>query len=191
LQANFWFEVDGRRKFDIDIFGLRSGQSEYNFTIDDTFFQNFENSIIEKGSLTCHVILEKTERLITVNFEITGKVELICDRSLELFNHFVNINDQIIFKYGTEEKELDNNIYSIASSTQKLKLSQPIFELITVTVPMKRLHPRFSQDNEENEDEFIYSSENKSKSFQNTENSTGEAIDPRWEILKKFKDNKK
>ena len=105
--------MDLNRKFDVDIFGLQSGRHNYSFDIDESFFQNFEDSLIEAGSLKCHVILEKSERLITIEFKITGNIELICDRSLEPFDHTVDIDEKLIFKYGEAEEELDNNIYTI------------------------------------------------------------------------------
>ena len=83
MQANFWKEVEGIRKFNVELFGLQPGSYDYEFNIDDSFFQNFENSLIEQGSLKCRVVLEKAERLITVDCRISGMVKLICDRSLE------------------------------------------------------------------------------------------------------------
>jgi len=176
--------VNGKKKFDIDIFGLQPGSHKYDFDIEDSFFQEFENSLIEKGSLKCRIILERTERLITA-----GKVELLCDRSLETFDHPVKIREQLIFKYGEEEEEMDNNIYTITSSTQRLKLGQPVFELISVSVPMRKLHPRFKDDDQENEDIYFSTSSETPGSDKKSENTDEENIDPRWEALKKLKDN--
>lgn len=189
MQANFWEEVDDVKKFDVDIFGIQSGEHHYEFKIDDSFFQEFENSLIEKGSLRCRVVLKKTERLIKADFKIFGDVQLVCDRCLEPFDHHIEIEEQLIFKYGSEEEELDSNIYTITTSTQRLKFGQPIFEIISVAVPMKKLHPRFAEEENENDGGIFYSSSEKRGSEQDNEESDMDYIDPRWEALKKLKNN--
>ncbi|MGI9543667.1 MAG: YceD family protein, partial [Cyclobacteriaceae bacterium] len=62
-----------------------------------------------------------------------------------------------------------------------LDLSQYIYEFVALSVPMKKLHPRF--DGEPSEDALVYSS---SDEMQTTEQ---EATDPRWAALKKLKKN--
>ena len=183
--------MNGKRKIDIDIFGLQPGSHKYEFDIEDSFFQEFENSLIEKGSLKCRIILERTERLITADFKIDGKVELLCDRSLETFDHPVKIREHLIFKYGDEEEEMDDNVYTITSSTQRLKLGQPVFELISVSVPMRKLHPRFQDEDQENEDIYFSTSSEKPGLNKKSEKTDEDNIDPRWEALKKLKDNTK
>ncbi|MFC2126391.1 DUF177 domain-containing protein, partial [Bacteroidota bacterium] len=80
-------------------------------------------------------------------------------------------------------------IYTITSSTQRLKLGQPIFELVSVAVPMKKLHPQFIEEDQESEDVIFYSSSENPGSDQDNERTDEDNIDPRWETLKKIKDN--
>ena len=112
----------------------------------------------------------------------TGNAHLVCDRSLEPFDYPMNIDQLVLFKYGQEEKELSDEIVLITHEQVSLDVGQFMYELIGVALPMKRLHPKFAKDNlEESEIQLVYSTpidENKNEE---------DAIDPRWEKLKKLK----
>ena len=93
----------------------------------------------------------------------------------------------MLFKYGEKDEEITDEIMTISRETVSLELGQYIYEFITLAIPLKKLHPRF-QDEEEGEGEeniegkIVYSS-----SDETTETKNGEEIDPRWNILKKLK----
>jgi uncharacterized protein len=66
-----------------------------------------------------------------------------------------------------------------------LELGQYLYEFIALAVPMKRLHPKFQQEDEgldEHENgKIVYTSEDPNQEKKDDE------IDPRWNILKKLK----
>ena len=87
-----------------------------------------------------------------------------------------------MFKYDQEEKELTEEIVLISRERASLDVGQYLYELIGVSVPIKRLHPKFQNDDlEESDIQLVYSSP-----IEKTENEE-DAIDPRWEKLKKLK----
>jgi len=163
--------------FIIDIIKLSNKEHEYEFEIGDSFFEGFINSPVEKGQLKCHLILEKTERMITASFTLKGTVELTCDRSLDLFQHPIESDNRVFFKYGDAEEELDEDIYIIPVNMQQLDIRQLVFEFIALEIPMKKIHPRFADSPDE--EGIIYSS--------NDEKAEEKIADPRWEALKKLK----
>jgi len=167
------------KEYNIDIFGLSNATHEFEFEFKDEFFCKFENSLIEKGSGSCKVALTKSSSMITIDLNITGKVELICDRSLEPFDFNIDTSHEVVFKYGGEEKELSEDVHVILKDTQRINISDFLYQFISLEIPMKKLHPKFQDEDES--DEIIYSS--------NVEEETSdtEAIDPRWEALKKLK----
>jgi uncharacterized protein len=75
----------------IDIIGLTNKVHEYRYSIEDKFFWNFEGSEINKGSLICLVELTKNDNFISLQFDLTGNVELVCDRSLDRFDYPLRI----------------------------------------------------------------------------------------------------
>jgi uncharacterized metal-binding protein YceD (DUF177 family) len=164
------------RRYKIDIFGLGNATHQFQFEYDEAFFSEFENSLISKGKGTCIVDLVKTDSMLDLNLKIEGFLELICDRSLEKFDYPISINQEVIYKYGDEEKELSENVFVIIKDRQEINISDFLYESISLEVPMKKLHPKFKDENEI--DELIYSSKEENKKAE---------VDPRWEALKKLK----
>ena len=136
-----------------------------------------------RSHFSANVVLDKHETFIEAEFKIKGEAKLICDRSLEPFDFPIDIDSHIMFKYGEEEAELSDEIIIISRDRVSLELGQYIYEFISLSIPIKKVHPKFQDiedDDEDSEGRLIYTSE--------TESSVEEKeIDPRWEILKKLK----
>lgn len=169
------------KEFNIHIFNLSNKKHDYSFEIKNNFFSHFENSLIEEGRLVARLILDKRENIIEAKIKIKGSITLICDLSLEAFDFPMDISETILYKYGETEEELDDNVFVITKNTQTLNFAELIFELITVAVPMKKVHP-----DHDNGDEPLYYSLG---SDQNDEEASEEnnTIDPRWNALKGLK----
>ena len=165
--------------FTIDIYKLSNTTHDYEFEMGDAFFEGFSNSPVEKGQLRCHLILDKTERMITANFHLEGTVELTCDRSLEVFQYPVETRKRVFYKYGDTEEELDEDIYQILHNRQQLDVSQLLFEFIALEIPMKKIHPNLAGSDDD--EGIIYISQDEMTREEEEE------ADPRWEALKKLK----
>ena len=163
------------RDFVINIHGLSKDVHQFEYHLDDVFFKNFGREVIQKGSLDAKVTLDKRETFIDTHFELKGSVELICDRSLEPFQHPISIIRKIVFKFGEEEKEVSDEIQIISSNRDQLEMGQFMYEFILMEIPMKKLHPKFENETD-GEDSIVY-----------TSSTEEETIDPRWEALKKLK----
>src|SRR5210317_1611655 len=98
------------RNYDIDISKLALGQHTFLFQIEDQFFELFDYSLIKEGSLYVKVYLEKSTSFVSLAFEISGFVVLICDRSLDPFNHELLVHNEIVLKYGEEAREVSDEI---------------------------------------------------------------------------------
>lgn len=174
--------MQGDRAFNIDIFGLRTGSHDYHFDFEDKLFENYENSLVEKGRGVCDVVLKKTDTMITLGFSIEGSIELVCDRSEEKFDYPLSLKDTLILKYGDELDKLGEDVWIIPGGMQAINIEENIYELIGVAIPMKKLHPKFGEDDSEGV-ELVYTSEDESTD----EETLSESIDPRWDVLKKLK----
>ena len=166
------------REFQIDIFGLSHGQHEFRYEIRDNLFKIHKQGILEKGKGQCLLDLQKSETMMTLQFNIDVEVELVCDRSLDPFIHPIKLKETIIIKFGDDNYSLSEDVLVIKSDTPSLNVSEFIYEFIMLAVPMKKLHPRYGAQDEQ--PDLIYSSR---------EETTDEekATDPRWEALKKLK----
>lgn len=175
------------RKYEIQIFKLNTGLHDFEFQLDDKFFELFDNDLVSKGKLTANISLNKSETMIQTIFHIKGSVELECDRSLDLFDFPIDLERPFIYKLGNEYEELSDEVVVIPRDTQQLNVASIMFEFIGLEIPMKKLHPRFQQEDDNSEEEvlMIYSSENDEEHNEDQENE--ESIDPRWASLKKLK----
>ena len=174
--------MTGNKKYNINIYGLKSGIHSFDFDFNDELFSIDEYSEVEKGNGTCNVLLERTETFITLNFKIEGSVGLICDRSLDPFDYAINLDNKLILKYGEEFDDSDDEIWIIPDTTQIFNVERNIFEFINVAIPMKRLHPDLEADDSD-EITLVYSSEENKESEEQAE----EITDPRWAALKNIK----
>ena len=165
-------------EFIVNIIGLSKGAHEFKYSFGEAFFDEFGKDLLEEGQFDATVVLDKHETFIEGSFALKGTARLVCDRSLETFDYPVASAHKIVFKYGAEEAEVSAEIVIIPHDRQSLNLGQYLYEFIGLALPMKRIHPKFQNaEEDENDGGIIYSS--------STEND-GE-IDPRWEKLKKLK----
>lgn len=167
------------KAFRVNIIGLSNKTHQFDFSFGDEFFKEYGQSLASSGSFEAAVSLDKHETFIEAIFKIKGKVRLTCDRSLEPFDHPIDIDQKIIFKYGEEEMELSDEIVIITRDKDALDLGQFMYEFIGLAIPLKRVHPKFKgEEDETTNGKLVYTS--------TTDETTG-TIDPRWEKLKKLK----
>lgn len=175
--------------YDINLVKLKDKKHEYDFDLKDDFFSLFDQTLVNGGDLIAHVELDKSPLLITLNINITGSVNLTCDRSLEEFDYPVNIKQNLLIKFGDEEIELDENVLQIPHDAQTLNMAQHLFDFIGLAIPMKKLHPRFEVDYSEEGDILIYSTGTSPDAEGETDTEKEASVDPRWDILKNLSKN--
>lgn len=168
--------------YKVNIIGLSQKAHRFDYEFGDEFFELYGSTLIGKGHFKAEITLDKRETMIEGHFKISGVAKLICDRSLEEFDQPMEIEKTIHFKYGSEEKELTDEIVLITRTQPTLDVGQYMYELIAVAVPIKKLHPKFREDDlEETDVQLVYSSP------ASTDEKEEDKIDPRWEKLKKLK----
>lgn len=176
--------MKGLSKFNIEIYKLANVKHEYKFEIANTFFALFENSPVTDGHVNVHLEIDKRENLIEASFQFKGEITLVCDRCLEDYQQAIALEEKLIYKYGDEEKEIDERLSIITKQTQVINVGQFIYETIALTIPFKKLHPKFLEED--------YESEGGSMIYRDSSDDTDEekdAVDPRWEVLKNLKNN--
>ena len=153
------------KQYYIDVFKLSNSTHSYEFEVESTFFGSFDNSPVNKGKAEVKVVLEKSTTFIDMQFSINGSIELTCDRSLEKFSETISSNHHMLFKYGDSWEEMSDEIVVMPRDVQRIDIGQYIYEFICLDVPMKKVHPKYR--NEENEG-VIYSSKNDNKEEPNS-----------------------
>ncbi|GAB3538255.1 DUF177 domain-containing protein [Pontibacter brevis] len=173
------------RDYEIGIAKLSNKKHLYEFELNDSFFDLFGKDIILGGNLIAHVELDKTESMLSFLMDIKGHVRLICDRSLDEFDYPIDEQGTFRIKYGEENAELDDDLWQITPNTQSINIAQHLYDYIGLAVPMKKLHPRFEEETDEDNDQdiLIYSSRNTSGG-EDEDDDDDEDVDPRWDALR-------
>lgn len=167
------------KQFVIPIAGLKAGNHNFAFDIDERFFEHFDYSEITHGNLRVECLLEKQQRMMVFHFAIEGFVNVACDRCAEDFDQPVSGEEQLIVKLGNTHEEEADDVLVIAETEHELDLSQFIYEYIHLLLPMKRVHGTDAQGNSLCNPEvtrFITGDEEQTP-------------DPRWDALKNIKDH--
>jgi uncharacterized protein len=172
-------------EFRVNIIGLSNKEHEFSYQLGKSFFDEFGKDLLEDGRFEAKVVLNKHETFIEGTFSISGTARLICDRSLEPFDFPLETENKMVFKYGEEEAEVTDEIMIITQDKATLNVGQFLYEYIALALPMKRIHPKFQseEDDDETEGKIIYTS-------QTEEDESEGTLDPRWEALKKLKSKK-
>lgn len=134
--------------YKIDIFRLENKQYVLEFEGDNQFFAEFEQDEVGKGNFKAKVTLDKSETMIQLLYEIEAVVELTCDRSLELFDYPISITKKMILKFADRTEEVTDELMLIDRHVQQINVAQDIFDFIFLEIPIKRLHPKFVQEEE-------------------------------------------
>ncbi len=169
------------KQFAINFANLNTGEYSFEFIIDERFFEKFNESEIKIGRLDAQILLQKYDRMLSLNFKIKGKVNLVCDRCLDNFDFNLNTENRLIVKFSSAREEESEEIITIPESDNEINIAQYIYEFIHLALPSKRIHP-VDKNGETlcNKDIIIKLEEHKNK--KNTDDET----DPRWEVLKKI-----
>jgi len=169
--------------YSINIVGLSNKEHHFHFEFGDSFFREFGSDLVSEGAFQVDLVLDKRETFLGADFRIKGIARLVCDRCLEPFDFPVERASKIVFKYGDRNEEITDEIMIIHRDTATLELGQYMYEFIALAIPLKKLHPKFQDEGNDDDSagRIVYSSE------EATEDKNGEEIDPRWNILKKLK----
>jgi uncharacterized metal-binding protein YceD (DUF177 family) len=164
----------------LPIAGLSIGYHDFEFEIDDKFFDNFEFSEVKKGDVKVNLNVEKHERESILTFNFSGSVFIPCDRCNDEFEQPIENEVVIYLKYGHEYEEESDDVIVIPEE-EEFDVSSLIYEYIILSLPIHRVHEDVSECNQE----VINYLENAANQV-----SENDDIDPRWKCLEELKEKK-
>ncbi len=171
-----------RSKYDVEFKGLKEGLHEFEFEVQDTFFEHFEQGLVSVGNIDVKVKLEKRSSFMKLFFKLNGWVELTCDRCLENYRQKVKHKSELFVKFGEDDYE-DDEIIWVLPEEHHINLAQLIYEYIVLSIPIRHVHPGKKGANSCNAE--MLEALKKYKHKEETEQIT----DPRWAALKNWNSN--
>lgn len=176
--------MDRLDKYSIPFAGLVKGDHQFEFEIDDQFFESFENTVIHKANVRIEIDFNKAETVLTLLFRMKGYFTQTCDRCLEEFDIPVDLTQVLLVRFGIPGVGETDDIIVIAHSDHHLGVAQHIYDYLSLQVPMRVVHPDDENGNPGCNPEFL---ERLQKEDDEKDKPSG---DPRWEILKNLGLNK-
>lgn len=172
--------MDKLRNYDIEFSGLKVGKHRFSFEIGEAFFQMFEiEQEFGKPRISVEVLLDKHTTFLELFIKISGKVELICDITVEPFDYPLENQTKVLVKYGDIYDDSSEEVIIISHQDYAFNIAQLIYESVVLAIPMKKISPNVT-------DEDLDFIEKFSSKVEEIEENV-EEIDPRWEALKKIK----
>ncbi len=173
--------------YSIHFKGLKVGKHQFDFEIDNRFFELFEESEIKQGKLTAGIKLEKHAQLLDLKINIKGYVEVMCDRCLENFNLPLSYKGTLLVKFGEGAPDASEEIIFLPTEESELNIAHYLYESISLSIPYQRYHGVNGTDDKACNSEML----NKLKNLSGTASKTKKTIesDPRWDKLKDLKLN--
>lgn len=110
--------------FIVNLIGLASGESHYDWHADAEFFGIFDNSEILDADLDIELILNNHGVTVDAECYIDGTVTVACDRCLE--NLEIPVSTSFEDSYVTDGEDLD--------------FSQDIYDYVCIALPLQRVH---------------------------------------------------
>jgi uncharacterized metal-binding protein YceD (DUF177 family) len=172
-------------KYNIEFKGLKEGLHDFGFEVDDKFFAHFEESLVENGKVAAKVIFEKRSSFMKLHFDITGWLELTCDRCLELYHQPIKNETEVFVKFGEKEFDEGENVLWVNPEEHHINLAQIIYEYVTLSIPLRHVHPKNNEGKRDCNREMI----KKLKNYMHPEKKMEITTDPRWDALRRLENN--
>lgn len=131
------------RDFEIAFVGLKPGVHEFSYTIDDRFFEAFQQQDFKNCEAKVKLLLDKKPGFMQLKFEVGGTLQVVCDRCnndlpLQLWDDF-NITVKVVENPEVmNEQEEDPDMYYIGQGDAHFDVANWIYEFINLSIPMQK-----------------------------------------------------
>lgn len=131
------------QEYIIDYKTLESGTYEFDYHIDKNFFAMFDEPMAQDGDANVHATMKVSSAGLSIRLDISGTLQVECDRCLEPFDMPIDASYDLVVKYGDKTTPLDeaDDVITIGEDDDFLDLSQHIYEYVVLSLPARRVHP--------------------------------------------------
>ncbi|PDS24696.1 YceD family protein [Flavobacterium branchiophilum] len=172
------------KEFLIPFIGLKLGKHQFEYQINKAFFDNFDFDEYENANIKVAVVLEKKSTMLELHFKHKGTVTVPCDITSESFELPIKGKIRLVVQFGEAFNNDNEELLVLPYAEHQTDIAQYIYEMIVLSVPLKRIHPGVIDGSLESE------ALNKWKTLQveelKQEIEEQDNIDPRWDKLKQL-----
>ncbi len=162
--------------------GLKEGKHDFDYHIGQSFFEHFENSLVDQADIRVNVTLEKRSSYMALELVLKGTVRLTCDRCLEPYDQPVKHKTVLYVKFGEGNQEEDDGVIWLHPEDYQINVSQIIYEYICLSIPLRHVHPSGKEGGSGCDPEML-------RRIKKYHVSAAQQSDSRWDQLKNLRNN--
>lgn len=175
-------------EFLIPFLGLKLGKHQFEYQISKSFFEYFEFDEFESANIKVNIVLEKKNTMLELNFKHAGTINVPCDLTSEDFDLPIKGNLKLIVRFGETFNDENEDILILPIGEHQVDVSQYIYEMIALSIPLKKVHPGVEDGSLETKAlsklKEISVTEHAHEENVQEEEIKAENTDPRWDKLK-------
>ena len=171
------------KEYNIQFVGLKLGKHHFDYQIDEKFFEHFEYDDFNDVNVKVDLLFEKKSTLLELHFKAYGVMNINCDTSNEPYDQTIEGEFNLVVNFGEEYNDENEEILIIPHGEYEINVAQYIYELIILSIPIKRIHPGIVDGTLQSD--ILKKLEELSPKGSEEKEQT-EEIDPRWNTLKKL-----
>lgn len=176
--------------FDLPLKGMPNGTQDFEYELGMDFFRKMESADVLSSDIKVKVEVKRNGDIYELIFTVNGEIGIPCDRCLDEMSHAVDAEYRMNVKYGEEYNDEADNVIEIPENFNTFDVSHIIYDTIMLTIPLKHTHADGECNTEMQAQLDAHRAVNISEEDEWNENEKSDFnCDPRWEALKKLKDN--
>lgn len=164
--------------FVIPFRGLKEGEHQFDYIINNSFFEVYPYEDILDADINVHLNFIKKSTLFELGFTAIGNVKVICDISNESYLQPIEGALDLVIKFGDDYNNENEDILIIPYGEYEVDIDQYLYEMIVLSIPLKKIHPGIIDGSLKTD---IL---DKLEELQPNKEQNNNSIDPRWDKLK-------
>ena len=163
----------------IDLKALSDGKTVMEYILSDDYFEAIDAPEMSRGDVVATLVIHRSADVFTLSLHIDGTVVIPCDLCLDDMQQTISGDSRFTARFGNDESD-DDELLVVPEDEGVLDISWLIYEQIVLAIPIKHVHAPGKCNAAMTEKLSELSAARSSSGMEN-------AIDPRWEQLKKLK----
>lgn len=128
----------GKSQYIIQFGGLPLGEHQFEFEINNKFFEQFNDTEITRAHIDVVATLIKQNTVMQILFDFTGTVGLACDRCLIDYDCPISGHEKLIMKHGNTDESNDEMLV-LPEGVEQANVSQYLYEYIETAIPFRKV----------------------------------------------------
>jgi uncharacterized metal-binding protein YceD (DUF177 family) len=133
-----------KHQYEIAFVGLKPGDHEFEYELDEKFFEQYGETELIQPHAVIKVHLEKHSSFMQLRFDVAGKTTVVCDRcsnnlEMPLWDEFKLIIKLTDDADRLNEEEEDPDVHYLNRNESMLNIADWLYEFTLLALPLQRM----------------------------------------------------